>query len=404
MTFADLALIILVGLLGPGLGSVPRLRAPIVVGEILAGVLLGPSVLDAIHPDTPTATLLSDIGFALLMLILGTHVPVTDRRLRREIPRATIAVAATFGIAVPIAYAISRVVHMHRFLPLSLLLVTSSAAVALPILRDVPIRGETLLRTIAWISVADVFSILVVPLVASGRGSGQVLLGAVLVSLCAVALVLIGHATETAPGAAQVVHRLRKASKKGGWALDLRLALLALFALSALAQHFGTSLLVPGFAVGVAVASLGGPKRLTQQLIGIGEGFFVPLFFVLLGARLNVRQLFHSPRAMLLAILLLAGAVVLHLAMSLALRLPVWSGLLATAQMGVPAAIASLGLAAHWLTGAQAAAILAAALGSLGVAAAGSRLAGSAGPLRDRSRTHVTEDASDEATGGTLNP
>jgi Kef-type K+ transport system membrane component KefB len=404
MTFADLALIILVGLLGPALGSVPRLRAPIVVGEILAGVLLGPSVLDAIHPDTPTATLLSDIGFALLMLILGTHVPVTDPRLRREIPRATIAVAATFGIAVPIAYAISRVVHMHRFMPLSLLLVTSSAAVALPILRDVPIRGETLLRTIAWISVADVFSILVVPLVASGRGSGQVLLGAVLVSLCAVALVLVGHATETAPGAAQLVHRLRKASKKGGWALDLRLALLALFALSALAQHFGTSLLVPGFAVGVAVASLGGPKRLTQQLIGIGEGFFVPLFFVLLGARINVRQLFHSPRAMLLAILILAGAVVLHIAMSLALRLPVWSGLLATAQMGVPAAIASLGLAAHWLTGAQAAAVLAAALGSLGVAAAGSRLAGSAGPLRDRSRTHVTEDASDDATGGTLNP
>jgi len=404
MSFAELALIVLVGLLGPALGSLPRLRAPIVVGEILAGVLLGPTALDAIHPDTPTAALLSDIGFALLMLILGTHVPVTDPRLRREIPRATVAVAATFGIAVPIAYAISRVAHIHRFLPLALLLVTSSAAVALPILREASVRGETLTRTIAWISVADVFSILVVPLVASGRGSGQVLLGAILVSLCAFALVIVGHATETAPGAAQVVHRVRKASKKGGWALDLRLALLALFALSALAQHFGTSLLVPGFAVGVAVASLGGPKRLTQQLIGIGEGFFVPLFFVLLGARINVRQLFDSPRALLLAILLLVGAIVLHLAMSLTLRLPVWTGLLATAQLGVPAAVASLGLAAGWLTSAEAAAVLAAALGSLGIAAAGSRLSGTAGSMRDRSRTHVTEDASDEATGGTLNP
>ena len=404
MSFAELALIVLVGLLGPALGSLPRLRAPVVVGEILAGVLLGPTALDAIHPDTPTAALLSDIGFALLMLILGTHVPVTDPRLRREIPRATVAVAATFGIAVPIAYAISRVAHIHRFLPLALLLVTSSAAVALPILREASVRGETLTRTIAWISVADVFSILVVPLVASGRGSGQVLLGAILVSLCAFALVIVGHATETAPGAAQVVHRVRKASKKGGWALDLRLALLALFALSALAQHFGTSLLVPGFAVGVAVASLGGPKRLTQQLIGIGEGFFVPLFFVLLGARINVRQLFDSPRALLLAILLLVGAIVLHLAMSLTLRLPVWTGLLATAQLGVPAAVASLGLAAGWLTSAEAAAVLPAALGSLAIAAAGSRLSGTAGSMRDRSRTHVTEDASDEATGGTLNP
>jgi Kef-type K+ transport system membrane component KefB len=143
---------------------------------------------------------------------------------------------------------------------------------------------------------------------------------------------------------------------------------------------------------------------LTQQLIGIGEGFFVPLFFVLLGAKINVRQLVHSPSALLLALLILVGALVLHVAMALTLRLPTWAGLLATAQMGVPAALASLGLAGHWLNGAQAAAILAAALGSLVVAALGSRLSGSKGSVRDRSRTHVTEDASDDATGGTLNP
>jgi hypothetical protein len=90
--------------------------------------------------------------------------------------------------------------------------------------------------------------------------------------------------------------------------------------------------------------------------------------------------------------------------MSVTLRLPIWSGLLATAQMGVPAAVASLGLAAGWLTAAQAAAILAAALGSLGIAALGSRLSGSMGSLRERSRTTLTEDASDESAGGTLNP
>jgi Kef-type K+ transport system membrane component KefB len=399
MTFADLALIVLVGLLGPALGSIPGIRAPVVVGEMLAGVLLGPTALNALHPNTPTAILLSNIGFALLMLILGTHVPLTDRRLRNEIPRVTVAVVVTFGVAVPIAYGISRAAHLHRFLPLSLLLVTSSAAVALPILRELPAQGATVLRTMAWISVADIASILVVPLVAARGSSGQVVLGAVLVSLSAFGLVIVGHTVETAPGAAQFVHRVRKASKKGGWALDLRLALLALFALSALAQHFGTSLLVPGFAVGVAVASFGGPKRLTQQLIGIGEGFFVPLFFVLLGARIDVRQLVNSPSALLLAILLLVGALVLHVAMALTLRLPVWSGLLATAQMGVPAAVASLGLAAHWLSTAQAAAILAAALGSLVVAAIGSRLSGSSGSLQDRSRTTVTEEPPDAALG-----
>jgi Kef-type K+ transport system membrane component KefB len=401
MSFSNLALIVLVGLLGPLLASVPRLKAPVIVGEVLAGVLLGPTGLNALHPNTPTATLLSNIGFALLMLILGTHVPLSDPQLRKEIPRATGAVAVSFGIAVPLAYAISRVVHVHRFMPISLLLVTSSAAIALPILRELPAQGSTVVRTMAWISVADIASILVVPLVAAGS-SGKVLLGAVLVSVSAVVLVVAGHAAETAPAAAHYVHRVRKASKKSGWALDLRLALLALFALSALAQHFGTSLLVPGFAVGAAVASLGGPKRLTQQLIGIGEGFFVPLFFVLLGARINVRQLVHSPRALLLVVLLLAGALALHVGIAVLVRLPIWAGLLATAQMGVPAALASLGLAAGWLTGAQAAAILAAAIGSLVIAAVGGRLSGSPGQVRDRSRTTVTQEALDEPGGGTL--
>lgn len=403
MSLADLALLVLAGLLGPLLGSVPRVRAPVIVGEIVAGVLLGPTVLNAVHPDTPTATLLSDIGFALLMLILGTHLPLTDPRLRRGVPRALVVVALTFGAAVPIAYGISRVTHLERFLPLALLLMTSSAAIALPILREQRIHGPAVLRTMAWVSVADIVSILVVPFVTAGN-QGQVLLGTVLVSVSAAALVLIGHALETAPGAAQAVHRARKASKQGGWALDLRLALLLLFALSALAQHFGTSLLVPGFAVGVGVASFGGPKRLTQQLVGIGEGFFVPLFFVLLGARINVRELANSPRALLLAVLVLGGALVLHIAAVVGLRLPLWSGLLATAQMGVPAAVASIGLSEGWLNAAQAAAVLAAALGSLVIAATGTRLSGSLGPLFDRSRTAVTQDASEESGEGTLNP
>jgi Kef-type K+ transport system membrane component KefB len=217
----------------------------------------------------------------------------------------------------------------------------------------------------------------------------------------ALLLAVIGHQIDSTPKPAAIVHRIRKASKKRGWALDLRLALLALLALSALAQHFGTSLLVPGFAVGVAVASFGGPKRFSQQLIGIGEGFFVPVFFVLLGARLDVHQLASSPRAILLGVLLLVGSTVLHLLAAAAMRLPAWCGLLASAQMGVPAAVAALGLNGGWLSGAQAAAVLAAALGSLVVAAVGARLSGHQGPLSDRSRAAVVgEDYSPEIDAG----
>src|SRR5205085_11757232 len=61
-------------------------------------------------------------------------------------------------------------------------------------------------------------------------------------------------------------------SKQRRWALDLRLSLLVLFTLAWIAQRSGTSILIAGFGAGVAVAVLGGPKRLSTQVRGVAEG------------------------------------------------------------------------------------------------------------------------------------
>jgi len=87
----------------------------------------------------------------------------------------------------------------------------------------------------------------------------------------------------------------RERSKANGHALDFRQSLTVLFGLSYVAYLFGVSFLVSGFAAGAIVALIGEPRRFTKQLIGAAEGFFVPLFFVLLGAQLDFRQLLHSP-------------------------------------------------------------------------------------------------------------
>ena len=46
-----------------------------------------------------------------------------------------------------------------------------------------------------------------------------------------------------------------------------------------------------GFGVGLVVAAIGGPKRLSREVLGLGQAFLVPLFFVLLGARIDLRAL-----------------------------------------------------------------------------------------------------------------
>ena len=99
------------------------------------------------------------------------------------------------------------------------------------------------------------------------------------------------------------VEDLRHASHHRDWALDLRISLLVLFTLAWIAESFDTSVLLAGFAAGVMVSLIGEPRRVADQLIGLGEGFFVPLFFVVLGARLDLRALVHSRDDFLLFVL-----------------------------------------------------------------------------------------------------
>ena len=155
---------------------------------------------------------------------------------------------------------------------------------------------------------------------------------------------------------------MRHLSKKRHWALDLRLSLLILFGLAWLAQKGGTSILIAGFGAGVTVALIGGPKRLSTQVRGVAEGFFVPLFFVVLGAQLDLSGLFDDPAMIGLAAALVGLNVVDPPARRGRDRRSVPAGLAATAQLGVPAAVAALGLSQHVISPVIATAIVASAL------------------------------------------
>jgi Kef-type K+ transport system membrane component KefB len=108
-------------------------------------------------------------------------------------------------------------------------------------------------------------------------------------------------------------------------------------------------------------------------VLGLGQGFLVPLFFVLLGARLDLRQL-SSHGALALACVLAAFTVAVHVAAAAAIRTPFPIGLLASAQVGVPAAVIALGLPARALSQGQASAIFCSALVSIGACAAGAAI------------------------------
>jgi Kef-type K+ transport system membrane component KefB len=375
----DLGLIALISaaaLLGPVISVATRGAVPAVVGTLLAGVVLGRTGFGVIGPRDAGLDLLYTLGFATLMFTVGMHVPLHDERVRSSLRQGAIAVV----VAAPLALAAGLVAHEVGGGPTliyAVVVVSSSAAVALPVIGENRLTGAVVLTSIAWITIADVVATIALPLTITPSRAGHAALGALVVAALVAIVFLVARRLSTVA----MVQRLRKEGKRRLWAIDLRVAVTVLVSLSFVAQKVGASVLVAGFGTGLVVAAIGGPKRLSKEVLGLGQGLLVPLFFVLLGAQLNLRAL-TSGRDLLLACVLSAAAIVVHCLMAVAIRLPVAVGLLTSAQIGVPAAAIALGLSARALSEGQASAIFCAALVSIGACSAGAALLGrSAAPL-----------------------
>jgi len=304
------------------------------------------------------------------MFVVGTRLPLRDPGLRRALRGGLIATSLSFAIAVPGAWVLADATPVKHPAVFVLLLAASSSAVVMPILHERGLTGGGMLLAIAWIALVDIATIVALPLALEPSRALRIAVGGVVVSAAAIGIFVVLRAIRRHPA----VRTLRADSRNREWALDLRLSLLALFGLSALATWFGTSVLIAGFAAGMVIALAGEPRRLAQQLLGIAEGFFVPFFFVSLGARLNFRSLASSRSEIVLALVLVVMIVASHLATALIMRMPWPAGLLASAQLGLPAGVVALGLTEGLITPGQGAAIVAAAVVTLGVSSIGAAM------------------------------
>ncbi len=184
--FNTLALLTAIGFAGPLLASVPRLRIPVIIGELLAGLIVGKTGFGVIDDADPTLQLLANIGFALVMFVVGTHVPVRDPQLRSAAPRALVravvigAVAAALGVGLAEAFGTG---HAALY---AVLMASSSAALALPVIDSMRLQGPDVLSVTVQIAIADAASIVLLPLVIDLRRAPIAALGGLAIAVCAV--------------------------------------------------------------------------------------------------------------------------------------------------------------------------------------------------------------------------
>ncbi len=356
-----IALVLAAGLLGPLLSISKRFGIPVAIGEILVGVVIGASGFHWVDAHDATIKLLSQIGFALVMMWSASHINVREVFASKVLGMALRNVGISLVPAVLAAYLIGSFTGFALAPMFAVIMVSSSAALLLPAFAGTA-QSEKFAVFTTQVAIADLLSIVALPLSIKGANFVSVLIGAVVVS----AIAYVIYRLLKLLSADGKWDEAREVSKRRGFGLELRLSLIILLSLAGLAQWFGVTIMIAGFAFGLAIAANGLHHRLDRQIFAVTEGFFAPLFFVVLGAQIDIRALVSDPNLLLLAAALFAGALVTHLS-GVLFKLPAKFALASAAQLGVPTAAIAIGQQTGVLSAGQAAAIMLAALLTIGV-------------------------------------
>ncbi|MCH8627497.1 cation:proton antiporter [Arsenicicoccus piscis] len=362
MGFGALALICLVAISGPLL-SLPRgVHVPVIIGELLVGLVLGDTGARLFHPGDPTFAFLAQIGFGLIMFVAGSHVPMREPALRSRAPVGLARAVAIGVLAVPAGLGIAHVFGTGHGVLYAVLLASSSASLVMPALAGLPLTAPSIVAMLPQLAVADAACIVLLPLAIDPSRVTRTALGALAVIAAAFVVFLALRWAESSGWRKRVHH----VSEDRDLAIELRVSLSILFGLAALAVATHVSIMLAGFTMGLAYAAVGEPRRLARQVFALTEGFFGPIFFVWLGSSLDLRDLLAHPSAIGLGLALGVCAVALH-ALGTLTRQP-WPVAVATsAQLGVPVAAATMGTQLGVLGGGEDTALLLGALVTVAV-------------------------------------
>ena len=294
------------------LGLAPGLRLPAVVLEIVAGIVIGPSVLGWVEIDG-TIEVMATLGLAFLLFLGGLEVDFAQ--LRGRVLRLTGGgYALSLAIALALSLALVAAGSVQTPLLVAIALGSTSLGVLIPVLKDGGRIGTPLGRLVlAGGSIADFAAIILLSLFFSGEagaGATAILVGSLL-ALAAVVLAVVRGAERSMRIRADLL-RLQDTTAQ----IRVRGALVLLVGFAAAAQQLGLEVILGTFAAG-ALLTLADPDRamthpdFRRKLEAIGFGVFIPVFFVTSGVRFDIGALAGSAPMvpLFVAALLLVRAV-----------------------------------------------------------------------------------------------
>ena len=305
MKFLGMLVVILIATLIGGQLSA-RLRLPAVVGELLAGIVIGPGIFNLIQPGG-IIKVFSDIGVIFLMFLAGLD---SDIKTLKKLLRPSILVAA-FGMIVPIitAYATGIFFNFSQVesLFLGLTFSATSVSISVAVLQEMGrLKGKEGMTILGAAVADDLLSILLLSIVSgltgvSEQGSSKGKNFIVSLFIQAAFLILLIFLS------VYVIPRLINLSQRLTLPVPETLVTMIIVAFASWgAEEVGLSNVIGAFFAGLALNRTSAQKTLKKNFTVIGYSSFIPIFFVSIGLDMSIKGILHD---FILFIVLVIGGV-----------------------------------------------------------------------------------------------
>ena len=319
MGFLSLVIVVVAAFLTPII--VNRLNInflPVVVAEILMGIIIGHSFLNLVERDS-VLNILSTLGFIFLMFLSGLEIDFKafkkDSRSRqgknkqeKNLPSHLNLALTVFGfimlISIILAYAFKWLGLVDDVLLMVIIISTISLGVVVPTLKEMNIMRTTIGQFILLVAVlADLVTMLLLTVYGAinGHGGSTIWLTGILI-VFTIIFYIIG-------GLFKRMSFLQKLMD-GTTQIGIRAVFALIILLVALAEGVGAEYILGAFLAGVVVSLLNPDEEMVEKLDSFGYGFFIPIFFIMVGVDLNIPSLIKEPSLLLIIPVLILAFIV----------------------------------------------------------------------------------------------
>lgn len=262
---------------------------PTSVAEIIIGILLGKSCFNIVHPDSPLNQL-STLGVIILIFLSGLEIDFSVFKIntKKTIKNSPIIMATEAIITIILLSALySFILYKIKFLPNIILGViifsTISLGIVIAALKEKEVLSESFGQTILLIAaLGEIIPLLMLTAYSTIMGGNIKKLWPILLIFIAAILLLLNFKS--------FFHFFNKINKSTTQ-LDIRLAFFLVIMLVSIAEHVGAENILGAFLAGIVMNLLRPKEETLDKLNSLGYGFFIPIFFIMTGVKLNLKVL-----------------------------------------------------------------------------------------------------------------